>query len=476
MAIEHNDFVAVTTNRQTVLNILRAREREPMHFTSFGSVGGKVQGTGQIGLNTTLNGDSSVRTETDTTVTNRGADGVPTGSAVTDTLTNALTRGATNWTPSAQVQVVTGTDFQIAVNATQDFYRGILGPLSSGIVVHYLRQGFPPDLLSHLVIGRLRFYARITAPDGTQHMVLLKTINNIPDDEAAATEFAEALKCRQLDYQLRYIAESSLPVPVDTLSGLSPEVLGRLRADTKGGAVTYFLDSPARNEFRLALSNPSRRACNPSIDTLRPTVSAWVSERNLRPRRPAAAKAADTAPQAADTATEAPALLSTTPERLMVRATAAGRESSERATSQEVSGAGFTFTSESVSFDDLLPEGYRSELVVDMTIRSVEGILYYLGEYVRNEATAPKLRHDSCPGRGYCIPIIRVRYASQIAAANRFVDVTYRGRSYAVPIAGADLNSESGRSSQVISLVQQLLNMHRSVNELPSTQFVRITN
>ena len=50
MAVDYNDFVAQTTNRQTVLNILRAREREPMHFTSFSEVFGQIRGQGTASL------------------------------------------------------------------------------------------------------------------------------------------------------------------------------------------------------------------------------------------------------------------------------------------------------------------------------------------------------------------------------------------------------------------------------------------
>jgi hypothetical protein len=168
MAVDYNDFVAQTTNRQTVLNILRAREREPMHFTSFAEVFGQIRGTGSASLGAAFNGDSGARTGTDTLVTNAGPNGVVTGTAetVTDTVTDNI--GATNFTPSIGLQVTTGTDFKVAANTTDEFYKGILNPVSPATVIHYLRQGFPPDLMSHLLIGRLEFSAVITRPDGKE--------------------------------------------------------------------------------------------------------------------------------------------------------------------------------------------------------------------------------------------------------------------------------------------------------------------
>jgi len=37
-------------------------------------------------------------------------------------------------------------------------------------------------------------------------------------------------------------------------------------------------------------------------------------------------------------------------------------------------------------------------------------------------------------------------------------------------------NFEAGRSPQVITLVQQMLNLHRSAKDLPSTPVVRVVN
>lgn len=466
IAIDHNEFVAQTTNRQTVLNILRASQREPMHFTSFSSVGGRVQAAGTLGLNTAINGDGGTLTRTDTGVTSAGPTGAVTGTTATQTVADALTRGATNLMPSASVTVTTGTDFQIGINATDDFYRGIMGPLSSGIIVYYLRQNFPADLLSHLVVGRIELYAKITPPNGPEELILLRTIHNTPDDAVAADAFTNAIRCRRLAYAPRHTDASTLPVPISNLSGLTPEVLARLSAVTgQDGQIAYQLETPARNELALAMSPPDPEWCGPIQDDLRDRFNQWREGRGL------AARAAGVLPD---------------PGALTSRASAGSPTAATAITEGITGGGGASFSSKGF-FDNLLPPGYKSELVVDMTIRSVEGVLYYLGEYVRGEDGRnvggadhrPMLwSNDGCAGgsAGYCLPIIRVRPAAQIRAADRFVDVEYRGRLYAVPLAGGHLNAESGRSSQSISLVQQLLNLHRSSKDLPSTPLVRIAN
>src|SRR5215475_7608776 len=94
MAVDQNDFVAQTTNRQTLLNVLRAREREPIHYTTFGPVSGTMRATGGAGLNPVINGDSGSLTTTNTGTTNRGATGDTTSTVATNTVTDVASRGA----------------------------------------------------------------------------------------------------------------------------------------------------------------------------------------------------------------------------------------------------------------------------------------------------------------------------------------------------------------------------------------------
>lgn len=472
MAIEHNDFVGQTTNRQTVLNILRAREREPMHFTSFSNIAGKVQGTGQLSLNSAFNGDNGQTVTTNIDKVTSGATGVVTASEATVQVAETLSRGATNILPNPQISVTTGTDFQIAVNASEEFYRGILGPLSSGIVVHYLRQGFPPDLLSHLVIRRLEFRVKVTDAAGGAELgtVPLGEFVNSPDDQEAIKEFEKVLKCWQLATTMRPVSAVRLPAPpVRDLSGVAPEILGRIKAikDDDGVVRNYLEVSAPRNEPALALGKAPSPACEKRAD-FKATLQSWVKDSTLN--------------KTGDRSLEEKAKLDALGENAKVLATsiASPLTAGEQLISQGVGAIGVeTLRSESDFLSGVLPASYRAILEVDITLRSVEGILYYLGEYVRNGAGSPRLRggEGACEGKEpFCLPIIRVLPASQVRSSERFIDVIYRGRRYAVPMSGAKLTKESGRSSQTISLVQQLLNLHRSSKDLPITPLVRVQN
>lgn len=442
MAIEHNDFVAQTTNRQTVLNILRAREREPMHFTSFSSVSGKAQGNAQIGFNTVaLAGDP--RAVTDSTVTKTGATGALIETSTTDTTVTTLNPSVTTVTPSAQVSVTTGTDFTLGVEANEKFYRGIMGPLSPGIIIYYLRQGFPADLLGHLVIRRIEVQARITGADNSVHEIPLGTFDNSPDELAAAQTpeeiaqaraFEELMRCWQLSY--------SLAPPAAPASG-----------------------SPASREFVLALAATGDEACRLETEFRESILGRWRAQPAARSRGSGDRGALPFEP-------------STAPATgVIARAVAAIPSADREQVTQGVGGAGFAELYSDNFFSGTLPPAVRGEIVIYVTLRSVEGVLYYLGEYVRNQETSPRLRYRTCPeSRRYCLPIIRILPASQVRPELRFVDLTYRGRTYAVPMAGRQLSEEGGRSSQVISLVQQLLNLHRSATDLPGTALVRVTN
>jgi hypothetical protein len=460
LAVDYNDFVAETTNKQTVLNILRAREREPMHFTSFSEVFGQIRGQGSASLSGAFNGDSRVRTATDTTGTNAGPTGAVTGSVATATRTLTDNLNPTNYTPNLGVQVTTGTDFKVAANATDEFYRGILNPVAPTTVIHYLRQGFPSDLLSHLLVGRLEFNAIITKPDNSRQVVPLLTINNSPDEEAAAAAFTAAIRCRSLDYSIERTDPRRLPIQdLTSLSPISTDTVRRIfpSDSTSRGSAAYELEVPANTSFTLLLSEPDLEECETTRTQLAQSMAAWIARQSP-----------SITPRPRD-ATEA----SVNPDVRALKGDARTSAEEEVQTSERslLAGPGEVRFGSEQYFDRQLPEGWRGDLSIDLTLRSVQGVLYYLGEYVRVE-NGPLLQGEC----GYCLPVIRVLPARELPQGARFVDVSYRGARYGVPLSGASLTPVGGRSSQTIDIVQQLLNLNRRASDLPTTPLVRVAN
>lgn len=463
MAVDYNEFVAQTTNRQTVLNVLRASRREPMHFTSFSEVLGNIRGGGSIGTGLALNGDGGSTTATTTNVASTGAGGVVTGGSATAAVANAAVQGVTNITPNLALTVTTGTDFKVAANATDEFYKGILGPIPSATVVNYLRQGFPADLLSHLVIGRLEFFARVTRPgDKKTIFELIATVNNSPDETIEIARFENAIRCRKLDYAAS--SKTIDPIQVDDLASLGQLTVDQLaRVKSQKGPdnrFTYTLSFPDRTDFSLALSKRADGRCG--------TTQAFLDDR-FEENRPLFGL-----PQRLKT--ERPAVTRTDQGRARLERSGSavqpvvGERTFDAATSIRLDSEGF--------FTPLLPSGWKGDLVIDLTLRSVEGVLYYLGEYIRRDK--PPVLLDGTPGvlgcGERCLPILRVLPVGEVPADIRFVHVDYRGTRYAVPLSGDVLNGDGGRSSQSISLVQQLLNLNRSSKDLPATPLVRVIN
>lgn len=455
MAVEYNEFVAEATNRQTVINILRAREREPLHFTSFSKVLGTARIEGTAGLDIGINGN--------------GGEQLPQGGAFA---TAKRTLGATNWTPKLGVKINSGTDFEIGINATDDFWKGITQPVAPATIVHLLRQGWPRDLISYLFIHRIEFAGRITDPSGKIVATLpLGRFINAPDNETTVDPFTGLMRCRTLDYSLSETPRRDLPIAaVSDVSGVATEILPRMSPAAPPPA-GYNVAIPGRSEFTIALSE--RRSedfgktgrnedCARLEGTLREAFAREFARRGIAlPEAPEGTKAS---PSGADG----------DPIPGTANYLAGGRETGPEAVGISPNGAGFTATD---YFRGLVPAGYKTELLIDVSLRSVEGLIYYLGEYVRTSNKRPMAWGRCADGSaGECIPLIVVKRAEAAGATNVFVSVDYKGERYVVPSSGEDIRADGGHSSQVIGLVQTMLNLYRSSKDLPSTPLVRVIN
>jgi hypothetical protein len=416
MAVEYNEFVAEATNRQTVINILRARSREPLHFTSFSKVLGTARVEGTAGLDLAANGN--------------GGEQLPGGGGFA---TSKRTLGATNWTPRLGVRINSGTDFEIGINATDDFWKGITTPVAPATIVHLLRQGWERDLISYLFVQKIDFAGRITDPSGKVVATLpLRVLRNAPDLEYTVGPFTSLIQCRTLYYALS--------------------------------------ETPERSEFAITFSenmevteSMRRSACASFEQGLRDEFQKALQSQNVRLSAPGQRPAYDLplAPRAADA----------DPFRGRENFVA-GASGGPGATSPN--GAGFTATN---YFQDLVPAGYKTELLIDVSLRSVEGMINYLGEYVRTENERP-LSYGRCEDGQYrqCIPLIVIKPAAEAGDVEPFISVDYKGERYIVPLSGEDIRTGAGFSSQVIGLVQTMLNLHRSAEDLPSTPLVRVIN
>jgi hypothetical protein len=119
-AVSYNTEAEQAQNKALLLNIVRASLRRPMQFTTLQSISGTASVSGTTGLT------------------------IPLGAG-----------GAQYKTWPFSGTMSGGPQFVVPVLDTQDFYRGILTPISGQLIDLYLHSGYPPQLLFNLVIKKI---------------------------------------------------------------------------------------------------------------------------------------------------------------------------------------------------------------------------------------------------------------------------------------------------------------------------------
>jgi hypothetical protein len=106
VAIDHNRLVADSANELTLLNILRARDRQPMHFTSTNVLRGNAQ--------VSLSGSVGAFIDED---------------------------GLQTISPSLGVEALSNPSFDIVIYDKQDFQNGIMRPVEPRLYQYFLWNG-----------------------------------------------------------------------------------------------------------------------------------------------------------------------------------------------------------------------------------------------------------------------------------------------------------------------------------------------
>jgi hypothetical protein len=203
--VEYNTALANMQNEQTLLNVLRARDGMPTHFTSVSQFRGSISLQGGGSLNAQLRGSGLTQTDTNgstlsNVVTNSTTTGLTApqalpstsvvGSTVTTTGTNgslvsALAEGVDLYTPQITGQIASGTNFDVSVFDTQKFYQGILGDIPFTTVEGFLNQGIDDKLLMYLLVARVDFGLQNDQPGyGKKGDTILSFSNTLSDISA----------------------------------------------------------------------------------------------------------------------------------------------------------------------------------------------------------------------------------------------------------------------------------------------------
>ena len=403
VAVDHNQLVANSNNELVLLNILRARDREPLHFTSVSKLIGDASIQGTAGSNIVVKGG------TDTVRTNAAGE-------LVDTATLA---GTEITTPSAQLVIGGKSSMDVAIWDTQEFYQGITTSVPAGTLAHYLHQGWPGDLMTYLFVRSIDFVASEPG-DGFAKGEIVHRIMNDPEDAVSRDEFGAFVSCYRLD------------------------------DIHKAGVDTRLAPLAAVDDLKLAdlavLDGEKFDVDKDKDDVGAPVVERWVKRKG----RGGDALALVPAPGCNLRQHHLKSGFLQHPDRTGSRFQ--GFSAGEQST---IATGTYTHAGKSIRVD------------VQVVLRSIEGVIYFLGEYAR--APNPPYLVSSNIGP---VPILRLRMTRP---PDVFVATRFKGDRYYVPAhRGGAMTLEAGRSTQVFTLVQQLINLQKSVKDRPTTQTVRV--
>jgi hypothetical protein len=445
--VEYNAALAGMTNEQTLLNILRAKDGMPTHFTSVSAFRGNINLTAGASINGQLRGQGLTETlvsgftntmqTTATTTTNVASPGAPpststVASTVTTPVTNgsatsALAEGVDLFTPQLSGQIVSGSTIDVQVFDTQKFYQGITSSIPFPTIETLLNRGMDNRLVMALMVARIDFRIDEAVPGFTRGETF-RTVFNDPSDPTnpvRRAEFQRFLNCFELGSGTipaatanvapisrftRAADGSSIPLDLETVTQIDGERFGVSGAGIgidPANDNTIFLTRLTGARRAARLSQRSVQLCRFPGDMLRSVDLGHGPVDVAVPRRPQAEPFY---------IGEGRALVYSGGHLVTVR------------------------------------------VAMDITFRSPEGLFTYIGAYLA-QPPADQVKIDGQPL--FSIATRRV--------PNAFVNVRYRGGDYSLvndPATGT-------RNAQVFTLLQQLINLHKDAAERPTAIPVR---
>jgi hypothetical protein len=240
IGVEYNTAVAGMADELALLNVVRAKEGMPLHYTSVSRLSGSITLKATSGVNEQLKSAAPTATNTATTTTS-SASIVPT---IATTVTRSVLSGGNILTPSIGGEVDTGPSFDVAILDSQNFYNGILSPVPATTVANFIAQGFDPKVLLSLLVQKIDFKLRneVAGVPAKKGDVLLSVSDSDPSKTAA---FMDAIKC------------FTVVTIGDNIEGTDLTPLSRITADKDGKYVPLQLkDVASLDGVGLGLSAP----------------------------------------------------------------------------------------------------------------------------------------------------------------------------------------------------------------------------
>jgi hypothetical protein len=443
VAVDHDQMVADTEDELMLRNILRARYRYPLHFTTITTVNGDAQLSLGAGVGGSFPGTSSSRSF--------GADGGRTGSSTSN--------AASSYSPSMSGAIQTRPSFQAAVLANEKFERGIQQPTKPELIAYYLDAGWRDELLIALFIERLDIIDVATKRR-------IGSIHNDPDDvygfQSVICNFA--LRTYKVDDRTKLASGSEI---------FDPRNLATLDALDRVEAVQRYV--ALLKDEKVSLDDGDIRFRSASVNTV-----GLVRSRDRCARATASASKRD--------------WIGRNPDARLAKGEI--RNGLPLVDGRDLVDPGvFRFDGDrpavptKVQADYLVaapgaPAGAAPqwrEVTLELHFRSAQAIIYFLGEYLRVGPAAYQLPREFFQARCGAAddkPVRHMRWLLRVLEGGDkgAVDTRFLGRRWYVPAeaeGGADrctiADGEESRSLQVITLVEQMLNLNKSADQLPTS-------
>ncbi len=429
-AIDFNRAVEQTNNEVIFLNIIRSYLRFPRHYTAISDIKGNFTVTGNTGLKSNLNLEGASES---TFVT-----------SATPSITHKISSAAESISPELGVSYSTNPNYTIAVLESQEFYNGVLRPLSPTTVSLFRSQGWDEELLAHLLFEFLVFTItekidEDTDEDGKKkepRQTILKFQNK-----------SEEKGWRDLTERLRIDVESNLAEEKILMTTSSLDASGLAKLIEQGISVR-----------RCGKEDQESMKCTSDEESI--VYLSGTSSVGLNIYRKGKLSASDIKYYKDSIVsgdeellnlylTECPTELSSFIHRFSEDFTpSVGREILPR---QEIADGDQLSLREQVENCPVVSS-------LQVSTRSVDAVVYYLGEYLRNARGKITIGVDNDQ-------MFPVHFNDGPSA----ISTQFQGVTYRVPPG-----NESGRAMQVIALIQQLLNLNKKSEDLPKAQLIQI--
>jgi hypothetical protein len=494
-AVVYNLQAEQAQDQALLLNIVRAYLRRPMQFTTVSSITGTANASG--GAQYVLPTNVPLRPATN-------------GASI------ASFPPVPSWTFSGSMSG--GPAFNVPVLDTQEFYQGILKPIPAQTYDLYLKGGYPRDLLFNLFIQKVVMKradpdcppashergCEFTFDNYVGTSLQLELFQALGDYLIAIGLTTEAMTPRTVPFRnphnlnVRYVGAPGA-------DGLSAEVVAPPggAAATEGAAAAKAFGicfAPRNSGDADCIGGPtSPQLCaakhvktppgNWHPDSISSEANWSVPPRTCR-ARPAAGPASESSaaallPAFASIRQDPSKAAVIASAEFVARLVAIAEKHPVKVDPDETGGR------ESVSLGPELGKFSMKPVVLTFSTRSVEQMIYYLGEVVRRQTFAseferprdiyvkwgislapyPEYVECSQPDRN-CVRLFVLNEGVN-SESDDILSVNYGGRQFSVPRA-AGLTPEAGLSPAVLEILRQQLAVNSSAKSLPQSSVISV--